>query len=198
MHIEHSEYILSTYVHCYLNVYITKCLKKRNGSQIGANILPALLQLGSGENLSIRLAFFLKYKEEPACYTPEPPTQDKRNTMEQQQVQPPPYQPEPAQPAPPEPQAHQAPQQFDARQLFAYIQHLEGQIQALQAHPPAPVPNLNAGLKPTKLPPFKGKLSKSVDSWIFQVKQYNLVVPMAADRLIPFVASYLTEHAAIW
>ena len=118
--------------------------------------------------------------------------------MEQQQVQPPPYQPEPAQPAPPEPQAHQAPQQFDAGQLFAYIQRLEGQIQALQAHPPAPIPNPNAGPKPLKPPPFGGKLNESVDSWIFQVEQYNLVVPMATDRLIPFAASYLTEHAAIW
>ena len=41
-------------------------------------------------------------------------------------------------------------------------------------------------------------MNEYVDYWIFQVEQYNLVVPMPTECLIPFAAYYLTEHATIW
>src|SRR4051794_34363879 len=41
-------------------------------------------------------------------------------------------------------------------------------------------------------------MNESVDAWIFYVEQYNQVVPIPADRQIPFAASFLTDHAAVW
>ena len=96
----------------------------------------------------------------------------------------------------------QQPPQINAAQLLAYVQQLEGQIQELQAIvpqiPQAPAPNPNAGPKPSKPPNFGGKVNESVDSWIFFVDQYRLIVPMPDERFIPFAASFLTDHAATW
>ena len=41
-------------------------------------------------------------------------------------------------------------------------------------------------------------MNESVDTWIFGIEQYNLVVQMNVEYLIPFAASFLTDHAATW
>jgi hypothetical protein len=102
--------------------------------------------------------------------------------MDEQQQQPPPQQPDPA-------------------QLLAYIQQLQHEIQGLNNRVPAvpnPAPPRVEAPKPAKPPTFGGKLNESIDSWIFHIEQYNLVVGMNDNHLIPFAASYLSEFAAIW
>jgi Ty3 transposon capsid-like protein/Zinc knuckle len=98
-----------------------------------------------------------------------------------------------------QPQPQPQPQVVDPAQLLAYVQQLEIRLRGLADRVPAnpPPPRLDAP-KPAKPPTFGGRVNESIDTWLFNIEQYNLVVPMEPRHLIPFAASFLTEHTATW
>src|SRR5690348_2389901 len=95
--------------------------------------------------------------------------------------------------------------QIDQTQLLEYVNQLEAQLQALTARinantqqcteptppttaPPAPAPPAPKLVKPQS---FGGKVNEVVDTWIFNIEQYNLVVQMNEEHLVLFATSYL-------
>ena len=84
---------------------------------------------------------------------------------------------------------------LDPNQLLAYIQGLELQIRGLQNQS---TNRPSRELEPSKPQAFGGRLGESIDTWIFNVEQYFLLVQVTDDKKIPFAASYLTENAATW
>src|SRR4051812_5938859 len=89
----------------------------------------------------------------------------------------------------------------DQVQVLHYVQQLEVRIRdmdacllAILAPPPLHVETP----KPITPPLFRGKMGKSIDTWIFRVKQYNLTMKMVDDILILFTTSFLSKHAANW
>jgi hypothetical protein len=86
----------------------------------------------------------------------------------------------------------------DSDELWNYVRQLEKKLKNLETKEPKGTPAKNEGPKPAKPPTFGGKIGESVDTWIFHLEQYFLLVTLEPEKRIPFAASYLTDNAATW
>ena len=53
-------------------------------------------------------------------------------------------------------------------------------------------------IKPDRPPPFLGKKSESLETWIFQMEQFCEVAQVAEDDRIPFATTFFKDQAALW